>query len=119
MNKYDIKPGDYLLIKDSPYLFKIIISDYDSMPAEVIHGNLGIACCVKCDEIIPIPLTTDILEKNGYIFYNRCLWVNNEKKVTLEQADDGSLHYDIKEVKYVHELQHILWALGVDDNIEL
>lgn len=119
MNKYDIKPGDYLLIKDNPYLFKIIISDYDSMPAEVIHGNLGIACCVKCDEIIPIPLTTDILEKNGYALYYGCLWTNHKKKIVLRQATNGSLHYDIKEVKYVHELQHILWALGVDDNIEL
>lgn len=91
-----------------------------------------------CTEIAPIPLTTEILEKNRFEVgypekcYNkfisspgrkltRFLSIENwptEWKVFLNYTDRAD-YVLLRFVKYVHELQHILWALGADANLKV
>ena len=97
-------------------------------------GSLG----VWCSHIEGVPLTPAILEKNGfyskeprkcYIKYiggsSRCLcryfyiertyfgWVVFLK---TEWLSDSVL---VRQIRYVHELQHLLWAMGIDAALEI
>ena len=79
------------------------------------------------EEIEPIPLTKDILEKNGVedfdCFFHfpedDCLWLE------LNWEEDGLKwtvncnEYDILPLDYVHELQYALRLCGIDKEIVL
>ena len=77
-----------------------------------------------CEGIEGILLTPNILEKNGFEMREDTV-VYAKNRLSLKPLDDekgyqvglGSLHFfyvKVKIVKYVHEFQHILWALGED-----
>lgn len=81
------------------------------------------------DHIEGILLTPDILEKNGFEMREDTV-VYAKNRLSLKPLDDeksyqvglGSLHFfyvKVKIVKYVHEFQHILWALGEDANLKI
>ena len=78
------------------------------------------------DELSPIPLTEEILEKNG--------WREGVLKTGEQCYKDGWFylsqtderywqfgygdHY-LTTIEYIHELQHLLWALGMDDDLKI
>lgn len=71
--------------------------------------------------IEPIPLTEEILEKNGFaIRYNR---YEDEHKTVIRKYREGWLidrHYSFHcAVKYIHELQHALKLCGIEKDITL
>lgn len=81
------------------------------------------------DHIEGIHLTPEILEKNGFEMREGTV-VYMKNRLALKPLEDekgyqvglGSLHtfyVKVKIVKYVHELQHILWALGEDANLKI
>lgn len=81
------------------------------------------------DHIEGIHLTPEILEKNGFEMREGTV-VYMKNRLALKPLEDekgyqvglGSLHLfyvKVKIVKYVHELQHILWALGEDANLKI
>ena len=92
----------------------------------------------NCDELDPIPLTPEILEKNRYEvkypeerynkpigeqkkFLSRYLAIEHrptEWKVFIQYITLID-HVLLRSVKHVHELQHILWALGLDANLKI
>lgn len=98
----------------------------------------NITGCPKEEELSPILLTPEILEKNGWDkdnskFYeydddpeyeNRYFnWTYN---LTLDLDDcsvykgtSGILYGLLSEVKYVHQLQHLLFGLGVNHDMEV
>lgn len=86
------------------------------------------------DEIQPIPITKEMLEKNGFEQYGKdayCL------SIPIQMAGDGIEQQDITihrmkvlelrtstctllmPMKYVHELQHALRLCGITKTIEL
>lgn len=83
----------------------------------------GIWCC----DIEPIPLTPELLEKNGwereelvaYIYGHDAHNIkvictpNNEWMYVTFKGDT------IHRIKYAHELQHILWTLGLNANLKI
>ena len=98
----------------------------------------NITGCPKEEELSPILLTPEILEKNGWDkdnskFYeydddpeyeNR--YFNWTYDLTLDLDDcivykgtSGILYGLLSEVKYVHQLQHLLFGLGVNHDIEV
>ncbi len=103
---------------------------------EVNHCNVSVG--MWCKYIDPIPLTPEILEKNGFEvidprkcynkpigaqkrFLSRYLSIEyrpTEWKVFM-QYDTLIDHVLLRSVNYVHELQHILWVLGEDANIKI
>lgn len=89
----------------------------------------GIWCC----DIEPIPLTPEILEKNGwkkrtegwyfmmiskYMYLSVEFGYENGIRVFLKRTTDG-LYVKLNVANNVHELQHILWALGLDANLKI
>lgn len=83
-------------------------------------------CCAWVMGILPIPLTPEILEKNGWKSINGkyALKIKNANYVVLEFTEDGIYTY-INEntmlftIKYIHELQHLLYALHIDSNLKI
>ena len=84
---------------------------------------------VWCDCIEGIPITPEILEKNGFEMREGTV-VYAKYRLSLKPLEDekgykvglGSLRFlyvKVKIVKYVHEFQHILWALGEDANLKI
>lgn len=93
---------------------------------------------VWCSHIEGIPLSPAILEKNGfdseepqksYIKYlgglqgNLCRYFYIERRsygwvvfIKIEGLSDSVM---IRQIKYVHEFQHILWAMGIDAGFEI
>lgn len=85
-----------------------------------------------CKNISTIPLTPEILEKNGWkrISHKGLPWALFRKKgcsvrIAYDSDDDkvpfsvGKEIQELKNINYVHELQHILWALGEDANLKI
>ena len=84
-------------------------------------------------EVEPIPLTIELLEKNGfkeeqhqkegssewYDFYHYDLGIN----IVYEVEENKFAAYldgkKLREIKHVHELQHILWALGLNAELKV
>lgn len=73
----------------------------------------------------PIPLTKEILEKNGYVFIERRPWTTHFEHKTLptiytdfdiESFNFGGDEVDCEcEYKYVHQMQHVLRLIGLFD----
>lgn len=93
---------------------------------------------VWCSHIEGIPLSPAILEKNGfdseepqksYIKYlgglqgYLCRYFYIERRsygwvvfIKIKGLSDSVM---IRQIKYVHEFQHILWAMGIDAALEI
>ena len=79
------------------------------------------------DEVSPIPLTTEILEKNGWKKFKRpysrdycfrrkgypTLNIRSEKEVYFHWGDHD------KSITTVHQLQHLLFGLGLNSEMEV
>lgn len=92
------------------------------------HG--GVWCC----NIEGIPLTIEFLEKNGWSLVNHRVdvsgfeWKDYSREdgfVEVEyypESKNFAAFYcgqELRDIKYVHELQHILWALDEDSQLKL
>ena len=82
---------------------------------------------VWCEGIEGIPITPEILEKNGWEqeYYAPIIYghIGHDIEISFLQTSKrcSVLLNDISlcEILYVHELQHILWALGEDVNLKI
>lgn len=141
MNKLEYIPGDLVMVKESALqfakdkIFKVISSLSCGFLKVVILNDSSTTYSISNNAIRPIPLTTDILEKNGWEFMGH-------------QVDFGGFLFDIyskrdilpylyyyyatkdfsvsicgevalPNMKYVHELQHILFGLGINHEMEM
>lgn len=145
----DLRIGDLVIVNENCSLEQGTIGKVSEVRSTPLYkeneGSIGLKPIsndrwpwgVLCRNIDPIPLTPEILEKNkfevGYPenIYNkfigsmrgliRFLSIENmhtEWKVFIKYS---SLDYRVllRSVNYVHELQHILWALGEDANLKI
>lgn len=87
-------------------------------------------CCAWVKDIVPIPLTPSILEKNGwkndgydlyklptkraYLYITKDTKVNDEFLVCV-----GLDMHNLASVSFVHELQHLLYGLGIKHEMEM
>ena len=93
------------------------INDNDDRP-------LGTWCC----NIDGIPITPEILENNGFEMKDDTV-VYAKSKLGLKPLDDNKgyqagignriFYLIIGDIQYVHELQHILWVLGLDSELKI
>lgn len=92
-------------------------------------GPWGAWCC----NIEGIPLTPELLGKNGfkeeqhqkdgtsewYDYYHYDLGIN----IVYEVEENNFAAYldgkKLREIKYLHELQHVLWALGLNAELKV
>ena len=128
MNIQDLKIGDYVLYKDK--IYKVWSLNGTIACIEPKRGRIR---GVLIEELTPMPLNFDILTK--------CGWSHRHDEMCALPFDFGSLNvvYDkrfdeylisvsakntfdtvlFRNVSYIHELQHVLWTLGIEDNIKL
>lgn len=113
-----------------PARIKSILGDQDLILAEVsAEDNFGVRY-LKMEYICPIPITAEILEKNGFerstsqyvVYHTDKVWISYDKpsetwSVTMYINDfTSNLHANIL---HIHQLQHALRLAGVDKEINL
>lgn len=81
---------------------------------------------VEKEQVAPIPLTPEILEKNGWSKGQIYFRHSRIPRIKLCTADGGipwsvSINDDImgSYINYVHQLQHILFAFGIEEEMEV
>ena len=91
-------------------------------PRDGIHFDLScpeeklVYCCVGVEDIKPMPLTSEILENNGWKwdgqdFVGACLLYPEGNYFVFDAFRT--------KIKYVHQLQHLLFGLGIDFDFNL
>ncbi len=92
----------------------------------ILVSNSKIRHVSGCNDLLPIPITSEILEKNGWE-KEECpegiIYTNGWYRLS-RAGQEGSWmfnHYDdfLTTIQSVHELQHLLWALGIDDDLKI
>ena len=110
----------------------------DVITLTAVHANGSVCFADGKDQMYaedvllePIPLTSEILTSNGWgakqIGLHEFLIYNEDNEMFLEWSDivnrytynDFFRSKNFKIVRYVHELQHILWAFGKDANLTI
>ena len=85
------------------------------------------------DNIVPIPLTPEILEKNGWreLKSKRYTWWKtrlggfyyfikpNQDYPSIWELCRGNTRYRFKKIKYVHQLQHFIFGLELNSDMKL
>ena len=94
------------------------------------YGEVGIEGCkeytsANCNLLFPIPLTPEILEKNGFkkeLSEDNHYWfilIHNGIRFSLFYARSVFQWLVPLDFKYVHKLQHALKLCGIDKEIEI
>ena len=87
-------------------------------------GYLSGDCCAWVKDIVPIPLTSSILEKNGwehkdYIYFkefpHRKLVIMDENAYIINECCSMFLC----PAKFVPQLQHLIFGLGLNSEMEV
>lgn len=89
-------------------------------------GYLSGDCCAWVKDIVPIPLTPAFLEKNEWKVSLECKWIYvKEDNVKIFRLLDD-IHYAayigivrLLEFQYIHQLQHLLFGLGLNSEMEV
>lgn len=145
MKPEELMLGDIVTFKDcqndkEPVIIKIWSINQDGESFAFIDGDESLDEIVIDDEIVGLPLTPEILEKNGfengklnispqYYLEDKDVFIG----VTLKDIPDkhkgidiakGRLYFQLdisrmEEPLYVHQLQQALKLCGIDKTIEL
>lgn len=94
-------------------------------------GFLSGDCCAWVKDIVPIPLTSKILEKNGWkkeMYHDWRHYMIIEGNILYLSEDvgtDGAFSVcvgidmsHIANISFVHQLQHLLFVLGINHEME-
>lgn len=89
-------------------------------------GYLFGDCCAWVKDIVPIPLTPSILEKNGYkqVVNHSYIYqhIENDCYEIWKNVKNWTMYWrgvNLCSFKYLHELQHILLFLGLNSEMEV
>ena len=89
-------------------------------------GYLFGDCCAWVKDIVPINLVPAMLEKNGRKVSSECNWIYvKEDNVKIFRLLDD-IHYAayigfvrLLEFQHIHQLQHLLFGLGLNSEMEV
>ena len=129
MNKLEYIPGDLVMVDNDivkvmtrgvNYFLKII-NNYDVM----FHS--GNVYKYSQNELKPIPLTQEILEKNGWKLINGFYWSPNEEGAVVGLTSQTGYVWNAYMRSYplrsginsVSDLQHLLFGLGLNSEMEV
>ena len=84
-------------------------------------------CCAWVKDIVPIPLTPEILEKNGWKFYHGFYCSPNEEGVGMRLSSQTGYVWNActsqmllrSDINSVSDLQHLLFGLGLNSEMEV
>lgn len=142
----DLKIGDLVRVnRDCAFPKGTMCAVTDIRPEKVFKDKVGVVSLSAiadgddgpwgawCCNIEGIPPTSEFLEKNGfkeeqhqkdgtsewYDYYHYDLGIN----IVYEVEENKFVAYldgkKLREIQYVHELQHILWALGLNAELKV
>lgn len=142
MNEEELMVGDWVLHEGKPYQIRQlgiygVDRDGEDYPAVCVGKPNGIGLILERNEIEPIPLTPEILEKNGF---HKASMVSDTPP--YDKDEEGNMHFSLNEkfwgwfqpnntflipanglgwleFKYVHELQHALRLCNIEKEIVL
>lgn len=127
MKATELKIGDCVAYKGKPARIQALDSPIIYVAMDADGDILGIP--EAAGDISPIPLTEETLERNGW--HRQAShgetqgWSNGHAKLYPQDRKFGGgfmFLYSGNAVQYVHhvhQLQHILWALGMDDDLKI
>lgn len=99
--------------------------DYDTRDKVVIRAINGIdTFIVEKGQIVPIPLTPEILEKNGWEHKDDVYFKDypQRKLVVMDKNAyiiNESCSLFLCKIEFVHQLQHLLFGLGLNSEMEV
>ena len=132
MDKLEYIPGD--LVKFATNTYTIVNFEENFLHNKICYGlistNSTKTAFVADRDILPIPLTPEILEKNGwkkskindcaYFYYKDGLFLTYTSKDGKFWFDDFDYSSSIcVDLPYVHSLQHLLFGLGLNSEMEV
>lgn len=139
----DLRIGDLVKtttrnpILEKGSICKVVLIDALINSIIVQKSNIDVCRCLVKEEVEGVPLTPEILEKNGWDkrhdptsscdIYSKgkgAFYVRLEQSIYKKQEGfdcvvaDSTYRFGNK-LQYVHQLQHILWALGEGTNLKI
>lgn len=140
-------PGDLVMVKKSALqfakdkIFKVISSLSGGFVKVVMLNNSSTTYSISNNAVCPIPLTPEILEKNGWDKEGKdgSDFSLSEAFMGGDEDDEDNytcfqLYYQNKkdgwvidmrgeplkfEIHYIHELQHLFFGLGINHEMEV
>lgn len=129
-------PGDlvFVYVDVEKYIVKVIgIKTKNEVLLYQIKFPNGEIQYADKDNIVPIPLTPEILEKNGWreLKSKRYTWWKtrldgfyyfikpNKDYPSIWELCRGNTRYRFKKIKYVHQLQHFIFGLELNSDMNL
>lgn len=112
------------------YIVEVIGTENEALLYQIKFINGEIQYADK-DNIVPIPLTPEILEKNGWdkdeecsfktqLYYKKKFGV---KTIFVIVREEGSIvvcdKVRLRIIKYIHELQHLLFGLDISHKMKV
>lgn len=128
--------GDWVSYVGTPIKVKNVYEDCINFQHDIPFVQEEFS--IEQTDIKPIPLTPEILEKNGFTikknwaqignfgdsplimwhFEDDVFWRDFKHELEIHQNDTGKVHIRIP-CEYVHELQHALRLCGIEKEINL
>lgn len=133
MNKLEYISGDLVMVKKSALqfakdkIFKVISSLSGGFLKVVMLNDSSTTYSISNNAIRPIPLTPEILEKNGWK-ENKGDYINDSNHLHLcGKYDEYSVYKVVNDynvvwltcVRNVSDLQHLLFGLGLNSEMEV
>lgn len=123
----DLSVGDWVRYKGKECAIAAIYMAAEGYPHEVALTYQGICCGLSyIDYLEPIPITAEILEKNGFErLLERDLFYHSESGLEVAFEDGEWMHtinlheYTIHTISGVHHIQHLLRLYGCEKEINL
>lgn len=128
-----LKAGDWVLHHSEPVLIAEI--ELELFTAWDKEGKF--LDKIPYEKAEPIPLTKEILEENGWHIREHYYYGDDYREEIVYRIDTNILEIRqyphstftqfnaywsdecLRDVAYVHELQHLLWALGEDSDLKI
>ena len=123
-----------------PIRIKGISEDSDMVIADIEIVDEWGSIMMKCEHLSPIPITAEMLEKNGWLFHKNNRWwvcqIDKDTRANVWLGENGGCRVEVSvmygesrtwsnyaDVKlanaHIHLLQGVLRLAGVDKEIDL
>lgn len=131
-NKLEYIPGDLVMVKESALqfakdkIFKVISSLSGGFVKVVMLNDSSTTYSISNNAIRPIPLTPEILDKNGWRKEEEN-YFNDSYHIFLECKYEKYSAYKVvhnnvvwlRDVRSVSDLQHLLFGIGINHEMEV
>ena len=133
MDKLEYIPGDLVMVKESALqfakdkIFKVISSLSGGFLNVVMLNDSSTTYSISNNAIRPIPLTPEILEKNGWKKFKRpyssdyCYRRKGYPTLNIRSKREVYFHWGDHDesITTIHQLQHLLFGLNINSEMEV